>query len=373
MNKRKKKIPLFKVFIPKDAEQKLKNTLSSGFLAEGKKVQIFAKKISKYIKNPNVVLTNSCTMAITMAYKIAGVGPNTEVITTPLTCIAGNIPILSLGAKPVWADVCKKTGMVTAESIKPLINKKTRAIYVLHKEGSPANLDEIYALKKYNKKIRIIEDAAHAFGAEKNKKKIGSFGDFICFSFQAIKHITTGDGGALVCGNREDYFKAKKLKWFGIDRDNREGRDVWNEDIPEWGFKGNMNDIAASIGVSQMNHIDWILNKFHQNGRRYDEAFKKIKGVQTLERDPKDFQTYWGYTILVKNRVKLKKVLNKFNIESGQIHTRNDKYSMFNSKKKSDLPNTDWFDKSEIAIPCGWWVSKEAQNYIIEKVKEALS
>ena len=168
MIKKKKKIPLFKVFIPKEAEQNVKNTLFSGFLSEGKNVHAFSTKISKYIKNPNVVLTNSCTMAITMAYKIAGVGPDTEVITTPLTCIAGNIPILSLGAKPIWADICRKTGMVTAENIKPLINKKTRAIYILHKEGSPANLEDIYDLKKYNKKIRIIEDAAHAFGAKKN-------------------------------------------------------------------------------------------------------------------------------------------------------------------------------------------------------------
>ena len=373
MIKQKKRIPLFKVFVPKEAEKNVKNTLYSGFLAEGKKVNAFSRKISKYLKNPHVVLTNSCTMAITMAYKIAGVGPNTEVITTPLTCIAGNIPIVSLGAKPIWADICRKTGMVTAENIRPLITKKTRAIYILHKEGSPANLDEIYALKRYNNKIRIVEDAAHAFGAKKNNKKIGSFGDFICFSFQAIKHITTGDGGALLCGNKKDYIKAKKLKWFGIDRDNREGRNVWKEDIPEWGFKGNMNDIAASIGLSQMKYIDWILDKFHQNGRRYDEAFRKTKGIKILERNPNDFQTYWGYTILVKNRDKLIKALNRCNIESGQIHARNDKYSMFKSNKKLQLPNTDWFDKSEIAIPCGWWVSKKTQNFIIEKVKEAVS
>ena len=167
MIKQKKRIPLFKVFVPKEAEKNVKNTLYSGFLAEGKKVNAFSRKISKYLKNPHVVLTNSCTMAITMAYKIAGVGPNTEVITTPLTCIAGNIPIVSLGAKPIWADICRKTGMVTAENIRPLITKKTRAIYILHKEGSPANLDDIYALKRYNNKIRIVEDAAHAFGAKK--------------------------------------------------------------------------------------------------------------------------------------------------------------------------------------------------------------
>ena len=103
------------------------------------------------------------------------------------------------------------------------------------------------------------------------------------------------------------------------------------------------------------------------------KRLEKPKELKNFERNPNDFQTYWGYTILVKNRDKLIKALNRCNIESGQIHARNDKYSMFKSNKKLQLPNTDWFDKSEIAIPCGWWVSKQTQNFIIEKVKEAVS
>ena len=141
-----------------------------------------------------------------------------------------------LGAKPVWADVDRRTGMLTADKIEPLINSNTRAIYILHKEGAPAEVEEIYSLAKSHN-IRVIEDAAHAFGAKRKDKRIGSFGDFVCFSFQAIKHITTGDGGALLCGNEDDFIRAKKLKWFGIDRDARIGRDVWREDIDDWGFK----------------------------------------------------------------------------------------------------------------------------------------
>ena len=356
--------------MPNEAKKLVNKTLYSGYLAEGEMAEKFRLKISKFIGNENCVLTNSCTTAITIAMRIAGVGPGAEVITTPLTCIAGNQPILMLGAVPVWADVSRETGMITSETIEPLITENTKAVYILHKEGSPAEVEKIYKLKNKYKNIKIIEDAAHAFGAKRRGKKIGSFGDFVCFSFQAIKHITTGDGGAIFCSNKKDFKLAKKLKWFGVDRDDRSGRDVWRQDIKEWGFKGNINDIASSIGLSQMKHINWILKRCYENGRRYDKKFKNIKGIKTLLRDELDYQTFWGYTILVENRKKVSDFLTKSGIQNGQIHVRNDIYSMF--KQKNNLSNVNWFDQRELAIPTGWWVDRDTQDFIIEKVKEAV-
>lgn len=366
----KKNIPLFKVFMPPEASKMMTETLESGFLAEGKKVKAFAAEISKFIGNPYVVPVSSCTMGLTIAFKLSGVGPGTEVISTALTCVAGNEPVQMLGGKVVWADVDRATGMMTAETIAPLITEKTCAIYVLHKEGAPAEIEDIYALAKKHG-LKVIEDAAHAFGAKRRDKKIGSMGDFVCFSFQAIKHITTGDGGALLCESEEDYKNAKKAKWFGIDRDAREGRDAWHEDIPDWGFKGNMNDIAGTLGLAQIAHVDWILDRFHKNGRRYDALLGKIENITTLKRDNLDYQTYWGYTILVENRDAVMKVLQGAGIGVSQIHVRNDHYSMFNSDRR-DLPNTDWFDAREISIPCGWWVDEDDQNFIIDILKKAV-
>ncbi|MDG1143122.1 MAG: DegT/DnrJ/EryC1/StrS family aminotransferase, partial [Burkholderiales bacterium] len=277
------RVPLFKVFMPPEAADMMADTLNSGFLAEGIKVGAFAEQIAQFIGNPRVVPVSSCTMALTIAFKLSGVGPSTEVISTPLTCIAGNEPICMLGGRPIWADIDRATGMVTAKNIEPLISSKTRAIYILHKEGAPAEVESIYALAK-DHGLRVIEDAAHSFGAKRRTQRIGAIGDFVCFSFQAIKHITTGDGGALLCSNEKDYQLAKKAKWFGIDRDAREGRDVWHEDIPDWGFKGNMNDIAGTLGLAQIKHIDWILEQFHQNGRRYDALLKDVPGIQILRR-----------------------------------------------------------------------------------------
>jgi perosamine synthetase len=364
------RLPLFKVFMPPEAVDMMAETLNSGFLAEGAKVAAFADQIAQFVGNPRVVPVSSCTMALTIAFKLSGVGPGTEVISTPLTCIAGNEPIRMLGGRPVWADVDRSTGMVTAENIEPLISSQTRAIYIVHKEGAPAEVEDIYALAK-DHGLRVIEDAAHAFGAKRRTQRIGAIGDFVCFSFQAIKHVTTGDGGALLCSNDKDYQLAKKAKWFGIDRDARKGRDVWHEDIPDWGFKGNMNDIAGTLGLAQIKHIDWILEKFHHNGRRYDALLKDVPGIRILRRDPLDYQTYWGYTVLVENRNAVIDALTKAGIDAAQIHVRNDHYSMFTSDRR-DLPNTDWFDARELSIPCGWWVKEDDQVRIIEVLKKAV-
>ena len=254
-----KNIPLFKVFMPESVIPALQKTLFSGYITEGPKAKEFEILVSKYIENEKCMVVNSCTMALNIAYRLAGVGVGDEVITTPLTSIASNIPILSLGAIPVWVDVDPETGMIDPNDIEHLITEKTKAILVLHKEGDPARLDEIISIaKKYN--IKVIEDAAHAFGAEYKGRKIGNHGDFVCFSFQAIKHMTTGDGGVLVCKDAEDYNRARKMKWFGVDKANKGPGNPWYNDVSELGYKGDLNDILATIGIEQMKYVQEIID-----------------------------------------------------------------------------------------------------------------
>src|SRR5205823_7083543 len=131
---------------------------------------------------------------------------------------------------------------------------------------------------------------------------------FVCFSFQAIKHINTGDGGALLCRDQDDYVRARRLKWFGVDRETRPaGKTVLNEvpDIVEWGFKGNMNDIAATIGLEQMKHVDRVLQCFHANGEAYGQRLAGVPGVTIVPRSPDDYGTYWAYCFLAENRLGL--------------------------------------------------------------------
>lgn len=351
-----KNIPLFKVFIPDETNIKLKETLRSGYIAEGVKTKEFTKLISKYIGNPKTLLTNSCTTSLLIAYRIAGVGRDTEVITTPLTSIATNVPILSLGAKPIWADVDRKTGLSSYKDVESLITPKTKAILLLHKDGNIADLNKFKNLADKHG-IYLIEDAAHAFGGSYKNKKIGNHGNLVCFSFQAVKHLTTGDGGALSCRNKEDYDKAKKLKWFGVDHDNIV-TNPWEKDITEIGYKGNMNDISSTIGIEQMKYFDNILQIYINNGKLYSKLLKNILNIKTIPINPSVVCINWVYTILSENRDTLIKELRNNGIGCGQVHPRNDVWSIFKESKRN-LPNVDYFANRELSLPCGWWVTKE--------------
>jgi len=363
-----KKIPLFKVFMPNNVDKEILKTLYSGYIAEGDRVKEFAKVVGKFIGNPYVVPLSSCTMALTIAYELAEIGRGDEVISTPLTCIATNTPLLKMGAKIVWADCEENTGMIDPEKIKPLITKKTKAIIVLHKDGDLAKMDKILSIAK-DHRLKIIEDAAHVFGGKYKGTRVGSIGDYTCFSFQAIKHITTGDGGALVCKNEKDYKKARKIKWFGIDKEMHSAhKNIWMNNIDMVGYKGNMNDISASIGIAQMKHVNKIIKKFNENGELYNNLLKGARGVCLVERSPQNYSTYWVYTLLVDNRKKVMKALEKEGVASGIIHPRNDVYSIFKEFRR-DLPGVDYYSAKELSIPCGWWLEKNDINRIVEIIK----
>ena len=211
--------PLFKVYVD---EMKILNDLSpilaSGFLNEGVCVAEFKNSLSDYFVQENVIPLNSCTSALTLALKLSGVNSDSEVITTSMTCVASNTPIHSLGAKIVWADIDHKTGNISVGDVKNKITNKTKAVLCVDWAGLPCDLVELHSLCKQHG-IKLIQDAAHAFGATYKGQSISHFSDFTCYSFQAIKHLTCGDGGALVCLNDDDFDRAKRLKWFGIDRE----------------------------------------------------------------------------------------------------------------------------------------------------------
>ena len=200
------KIPLFKVHMPKDVDKPLLEVLHSGYIGQGPKVEEFEKKLSQFLGTENVLTLNSGTSALHLALRLANVGEGDEVISTPMTCSATNEPILAAGAKIVWADVFPENGLIDPSSIEKKITKKTKAIVGVHWGGMPFQIDEINKIALENN-LKVIEDAAHALGAEFNGTKIGSHSDYVCFSFQAIKHLTTVDGGAISCRTTEELSK----------------------------------------------------------------------------------------------------------------------------------------------------------------------
>lgn len=366
---------MFKVFMPESVKEPLLDTIFSGLVTEGPKAKAFQEKLQSWIGNPNIALTNNCTAAITLALRLSGVGPGDEVITTPQNCLAGNEPIVNAGAKIVWADVDPETGNISPESIKEHITDKTKAIVYVHWAGIPAKIDEINAIAKAHN-LKVIEDAAHATGALYKGKKIGNHSDFVCFSFQAIKHITTSDGGAIACRSKEDFERAVLLRWYGMSRSDKKGAIKWEGDVLEPGYKFHMNDLIATIGLEQMKYIDEVVAKFQKNAAFLRQNLKDVQGIELLKVEDHSQPSYWIFCLKLPDEEKRKlfsEALTKAGIDNNIVHSRNDHYSLFKEFRCDDkLPNMNDFSKRMLNIPCGWWLSQEDLDYMVDIIKETM-
>jgi len=358
-------IPIVKPYIPprEVLMTALEKTIYSGYIAQGEKVEEFESKLALYFENSYVVTVNSGTSALHLSLLLAGVGLGDEVISTALTAEPTNTAIAQVGAKIIWADLEPSTGLICPKSVTKLITKRTKAIMIVHYAGMVANLDEFYKIrKKYG--IPIIEDCAHAFGAEYKEKKIGFYSDFAVYSFQAIKHLTTIDGGLLIVNCPSAYERAKKLRWFGLDKKIPR----LNNNITEAGYKYHMNDVNATFGIIQLEYLRENVEKYRENGRFFDNQLQKIDGVQVVKNHQNTKASYWLYTAIVDRRDDFIKYMNSNDIMCSPLHLRNDRHSVFQAA--TNLVGLDSFYERFIHWGCGWWLSEEDKFKIVELVKK---
>jgi perosamine synthetase len=285
-----------------------------------------------------------------------------------MTCTATNMPILAAGAKIVWADVDSETGLISPESIESKITPKTKAIMMVHFGGIPCDINAINAIAKKHG-IKTIEDGAHALGSEYQGQKIGNHSDFVMFSLQAIKHITTIDGGILICQDNKDFERAKLLRWYGIDRNSPRKDFRCEENIEEYGYKFHMNDIAAVIGIEQLKYVDELISKHVNNAKFYDEHLQDLSKVTLLPRSDDSVSASWLYTIHVTNRDEFMNYMSENNVMTSKVHERNDIHDCF-SEFSSDVPGVDSFCESQVSIPVGWWLTSDQLNYIAKLIRE---
>ena len=284
-----------------------------------------------------------------------------------MTCTATNMPILAAGTKIVWADVDPVSGLISVDSIKSKITNKTKAIIMVHFGGIPCDIDGINALAQTHK-IKTIEDAAHAFGSEYRNQKIGNHSDFVMFSLQAIKHITTVDGGLLLCKSKKDYDRARLLRWYGIDRDSPRKDFRCEENILEYGYKFHMNDIAAVIGIEQLKYVDDLVMKHANNASLYDEKFQNLNNIKLIPRSGDSLSSSWLYTFHVETRDDFMKYMLENGIQSSKVHERNDKHEAFSDALVNDLDGVDKFCETQVSIPVGWWLTQQNLDYIVNIV-----
>jgi dTDP-4-amino-4,6-dideoxygalactose transaminase len=298
--------------------------------------------------------------------RLAGVGEGDEIITTAMTCTATNVPILERGARIVWADIDPLTGNIDPQEVEKKISPKTKAIVVVHWGGYPCDLDELNAIAKKHG-VKLIEDAAHAFSASYKGHAVGSHSDFTCFSFQAIKHLTTVDGGALVCRDSEDHKRGKLLRWYGIDREGERSDFRCEADVAEFGYKFHMNDVAATIGMEQLKHVKSVVDRHQANAAYYNERLGDLKGVKLLNYKPDRESAYWLYTILVDDRLDFMQEMTDAGIVVSQVHSRNDEHTMMKDFR-TPLPGVDSFIAKQVSIPVGWWLTEEQREFIADTI-----
>lgn len=365
-SKTKSMIPLFKVHMPETVMEPLRATLMSGYVGQGPRVDEFEQALAPWIGSRQVLTLNSGTSALHLALRLAGVGPGDEVVSTAMTCTATNEPILERGARIVWADIHAKTGNIDPVSVERRITRKTKAIMAVHWGGYPCDLAELAEIGERHG-VPVIEDAAHAFSAQYRGRPIGSHSDFVCFSFQAIKHVTTVDGGALVCKDPDAYRRGKLLRWYGIDRETPRKDFRCEEDVAEYGYKFHMNDVAATIGLEQLKHAPKIVKAHRDNAAYYEKRFHGLHGLELLHYQADRRSAYWLFTMLVKDRAGFMKHMQDAGVTTSRVHARNDTHTMFHDFATS-LPGVDAFDRDQVSIPVGWWLTDDERGAVADAV-----
>ena len=362
------RIVLFKPYVPKNAITYIAQVLESRWIGQGPKVEEFERRFEmQFGHTATAVSCGSGTDALHLAYLLAGVRAGDEVICPIFTCTATNLPALYIGAKPVFVDIDRNTMNINIQDLKKKINDKTKAIVFVDYGGQPADLNELLKVSE-EFGIPLIEDAAHALGARFNGMPIGSVSDYTIFSFQAIKHITTGDGGMLMVRDSKKVEEAKRLRWFGIDR-NKKFNGIWENDISEIGFKYQMNDISAAMGLAALEEFSDQLDTRHALLFEYEKNLSKIKNLRIVGAPFNLDHAAWLLTIVVPDAIALRDYLLKRKIESGQVHFRNDRYTIFGSRR-SDLTNMDRLESAYLVLPLHPHMSLEDVRKVCNAVRD---
>jgi dTDP-4-amino-4,6-dideoxygalactose transaminase len=363
-------IPLYRAHVPKSAGAVLDSVLQSGQIAGDGNSREFERKLREFLGVRHLALTAEFSRSIEMALRMAGVGPGDLVLTSPLACLASTMPILQVGARPVWCDVKPETGNLDADEIQRKCDG-AKAILLYHWVGMPGDINQVQS-EAAATGLRVIEDAGEALGAEYAGRRIGAHGfDYSVFSFSPVRHITTGEGAVITFREAEECERARLWRRYGIPpaefRDALgEIRSECNIKIP--GFHNFMNRLAGELGNLQMDCLPGIVESHRANGRYFDETLDRIPGLRMVEKQGKSISSFWVYCFLCERRDDLLRKLREAGIYASKVHARIDSYSCFRGST-ANLQGVLAFERDELCIPCGWWLTGEDRDYIADTIR----
>lgn len=365
-------IPLYRPHIPPGAGAAVDRVLQSGQIAGDGNIPEFEDRLRQFLGNPYLALTGEFSRSLEMALRMAGVGPGDTVLVPALACLATTTPILQTGARPVWCDIDPATGNLDPDEIVRRRQSNTKAVLLYHWVGFPGDVGRVLRIAGETG-MKVIEDAGEALGAELEGKRIGAHGcDYSVFSFSPVRHITTGEGAAIAFRDADQPAIAAQWRRYGIPASGF--RDSLGElssscDITVPGFQNFMNRVAGALGTLQMDCLPGIVEAHRWNGAFFDHALGRIPGIRLLRKTPSSIPSYWVYSFLCERRDDLLRKLRQNRIYASKVHMRNDSYSCFGTGP-ADLEGTAQFERGQLSIPCGWWLSEEDRQAILNNIRD---
>jgi dTDP-4-amino-4,6-dideoxygalactose transaminase len=364
------KIRLSKSSISLREKEAVLKVLDKEFLGMGEEVNLFEQKIKNYLQTDlEVVCVNTGTAALHIVLSALGLQEGDEVIVPSLTYVATFQAISATGAKPIPCEVNSDTLFLDCKDAEKRITNRTKVIIPVHYASSSKGMEEVYQLaKKYN--LRVVEDAAQAFGSFRHGTQIGVVGDIICFSFDGIKNITSGEGGAVLSNDKDLIQKVQDIRLLGVEKDTEKrylGQRSWDFDVSLQGFRYHMSNIMAAIGMVQIERIDDFRLKRQNIAMEYIDKLKDISEISFLNID---FNETLPHIFVLKTtkRDNLRNFLLEHNIECGVHYKPNHLLSKYYIDYS--LPTTERIYEQILTLPCHFDLTNDEQNFIINKIKE---
>jgi len=370
------KIRLFKPKIGKLELLEIKKVFKKSWLGYGEKVQLFEDKWSKFIDSKYSIALNSCTAALHLSLAVNNFKKNKKVLVPAITFSATAAAALYCDLIPVFVDVNRDTLVMDFEDLKKKYTKDCVAVIPVHLGGQPCEMEKIIPWAKKNK-IIVIEDCAETAGGMYKGKKLGTWGDFGCFSFEEKKIMTTGDGGMICTNNKKKYLKLKSISFHGWNKDpwlrhksslKTKSKNHWEYSIDKLGYKYNMNDLAASIGLAQLKKIRLLNTSREKIIKRYIQGIKNLKNINILTDYKLDNSSYWLFVIRCNKRDALMNYL-KLNKISSAVHFEPLPMQPLYKKYKSIIPNAKETWKKIISLPLFPDLKFSEVDYIVNKLK----
>jgi dTDP-4-amino-4,6-dideoxygalactose transaminase len=368
-------IPVYRPYLGGEVQQAAQQALAAGWLGMGKLSRAFEEAIERYLglEDRKVVSTNSCTEALHIAARLIGLGPGDEVICPAFTYVAGHQAMSRTGAEIVFCDIEPKTLSIDPNQVVDLITDRTRAILAVDFLGLPCRLDELMEIARTHD-IRVIEDAAHAFGSVNSGRPIGSFGDITCFSFGPVKMITTLEGGAVITSDPADVPVLHELRHLGIDSDTHtryRNRRNWDFDVVRQGYRCHLGSVPAAIGLAQLDLVDEFIANRQSYCRYYDQELRHIDGLDLFDTDWKGVAPYI-YVVRVRDprqRASLIAHLKGLGIATGIHFLGAHNFSFYRNSRRRDLSVTDRVCEQVLTLPLHPYMDQTTLDRVIDGLR----